>query len=330
MKQLTKWIKYLVLLGVGVLLLFLAFNNQNPQALLAQLKEVDYLWVCLSALFGFLAMISRGLRWVILLENMGYEPKSLNSIYAVAIGYFTNLAIPRAGEVTRCTSLNQTENIPVNKLFGTIILERTIDFILLLGLICATFLLKFDAFAQFFYDLFADSPQDSSGFGFIAIAFISTPLMLFLVFKKRLQKTALYQKIYAFFQGVKDGFKSIKGLKNKWAFWGHTSFIWIMYYLMTYVCFFAVESTEHLSPIDGLFTMVIGGLGMVAPVQGGIGAYHLVVKIGLMILGVSADAAILFATIVHTCQTLMTLFVGSISLLMLFLSKRKGAREHIK
>ena len=96
-----------------------------------------------------------------------------------------------------------------------------------------------------------------------------------------------------------------------------------MYYLMTYVCF-AIESTQLLSPIDGLFIMVIGGLGMVAPVQGGIGAYHLVVKIGLMILGISADAALLFATIVHTCQTLMTLFVGSISLLMLFLSKRKA------
>ena len=106
-------------------------------------------------------------------------------------------------------------------------------------------------------------------------------------------------------------------------------FIWLMYYLMTYVCFFAIESTKLLSPIDGLFIMVIGGLGMVAPVQG-IGAYHLVVKLDLMILGISSDAALLFATIVHTCQTLMTLFVGSISLLMLFLSKRKVKSESTK
>ena len=71
---------------------------------------------------------------------------------------------------------------------------------------------------------------------------------------------------------------------------------------------FAIEATQVLKPFDGLFVMVIGGLGMVAPVQGGIGAYHLVVKIGLMILGISNDAALLFATVVHTCQTLMTLF----------------------
>ena len=309
------------------MLLFLAFNNQNPQELIEQLKTVDYLWVWLSMLFGFLAFISRGLRWIILLENLGYRANPLNSIYAVSIGYFTNLAIPRAGEVTRCTSLSQSENIPVNKLFGTIILERTIDFIILVSLICFTFLVEFDAFSQFFTSLFADGEEASSNLGFFAIAIFSTLLLLFLVFKNKLKQTPIYQKIAGFLQGVADGFKSIKGIQNKWAFWGHTLFIWLMYYLMTYVCFFAIESTQLLSPIDGLFIMVVGGLGMVAPVQGGIGAYHLVVKIGLMILGISADAALLFATVVHTCQTLMTLFVGSISLLMLFLSKRKAKSE---
>tara|TARA_Y100001978_G_scaffold202394_1_gene223382 strand:- start:683 stop:1666 length:984 start_codon:yes stop_codon:yes gene_type:complete len=323
----AKVIKYILFFGIGVLLLFLAFNNQNPQELIEQLKTVDYLWVWLSMLFGFLAFISRGLRWIILLENLGYRAKPLSSIYAVSIGYFTNLAVPRAGEVTRCTSLSQSENIPVNKLFGTIILERTIDFIILVSLICFTFLLEFDAFSQFFTNLFVDGEEVPSNLGFFAIAIFSTLLMLFLVFKNKLKHTAIYQKISSFLQGVADGFKSIKGIQKKWAFWGHTLFIWLMYYLMTYVCFFAIESTQLLSPIDGLFIMVVGGLGMVAPVQGGIGAYHLVVKIGLMILGISADAALLFATVVHTCQTLMTLFVGSISLLMLFLSKRKAKSE---
>ena len=323
----AKWIKYVLFFGIGVLLLFLAFKNQNPKELIEQLKTVDYLWIWLSMLFGFLAFISRGLRWIILLENLGYRAKSLNSIYAVSIGYFTNLAIPRAGEVTRCTSLSQSENIPVNKLFGTIILERTIDFIFLVFLICFTFFVEFDAFSQFFNNLFKDGEKATSNLGFFAIAIFSTLLILFLVFKNKLKQTAIFQKIASFLKGVAEGFKSIKGIQNKWAFWGHTLLIWLMYYLMTYVCFFAIESTQLLSPIDGLFIMVIGGLGMVAPVQGGIGAYHLVVKIGLMILGISADAALLFATIVHTCQTLMTLFVGSISLLMLFLSKRKAKSE---
>jgi uncharacterized protein (TIRG00374 family) len=323
-----KWIKYLLFLGVAVLLLFLAFKNQNPKTLVEQLKTVDYLWVWISIICGFLAIVSRGIRWVILINNMGYQTSKLHSVYSVAIGYFTNIAIPRAGEVTRCTTLSQSEDIPVDKLFGTIILERTIDFIILISLICFTFLIEFEAFSTFFKSLFVNGETISlTKVIYLSIGVICCLFILFKVFKNSIQKLTIYQKIISFLKGVADGFKSIKGIQNKWAFWGHTFFIWLMYYLMTYVCFFAIEATQVLKPFDGLFVMVIGGLGMVAPVQGGIGAYHLVVKIGLMILGISNDAALLFATVVHTCQTLMTLFVGSVSLLMLFLSKRNIKNE---
>ena len=151
------------------------------------------------------------------------------------------------------------------------------------------------------------------------------------MFKTKFKKTSTYQKIVDFLKGLSDGFKSIKGIKNKWAFWGHTIFIWFMYFIMTYVCFFAIESTKLLTLIDGLFIMVVGGLGMVLPVQGGVGAYHLLVSEALMSINlensINNTDATLFASVVHACQTLMTLFVGSISLLMLFLSKRKAKSE---
>ena len=151
------------------------------------------------------------------------------------------------------------------------------------------------------------------------------------MFKTKFKKTSTYQKIVDFLKGLSDGFKSIKGIKNKWAFWGHTIFIWFMYFIMTYVCFFAIESTKLLTLIDGLFIMVVGGLGMVLPVQGGVGAYHLLVSEALMSINlensINNTDATLFASVVQACQTLMTLFVGSISLLMLFLSKRKAKSE---
>ena len=99
--------------------------------------------------FGFIAIVSRGLRWVILLQNLSFSVSKLNSIYAVAIGYFTNIAIPRAGEITRCTSLNQTEDVPVDKLFGTIILERAIDFIILISLVLLVLILNSSFFWNF-------------------------------------------------------------------------------------------------------------------------------------------------------------------------------------
>ena len=326
----AKWIKYILFLVIGLLLLFFAFKNTNLNDLIEEAKKVDLLWIWLSMFFGFLAFISRGLRWVYLIENMGYNAKKINSIYAVCIGYFTNLAFPRAGELSRCTSLSESDKIPVNKLFGTIILERTIDFIILLSLISFVFLMKLETVYAFFNRIEKEIGGNSN-IGFILIAVFSIILIVFILFKTKFKKTSTYQKIVDFLKGLSDGFKSIKGIKNKWAFWGHTIFIWFMYFIMTYVCFFAIESTKLLTQIDGLFIMVVGGLGMVLPVQGGVGAYHLLVSEALMSINlensINNTDATLFASVVHACQTLMTLFVGSISLLMLFLSKRKAKSE---
>ena len=71
------------------------------------------------------------------------------------------------------------------------------------------------------------------------------------------------------------------------------------------VCFddiymlFSIQK-QGSSILDNLYAMVIGGFGMVAPVQGGFGAYHVIVTEGLVLLGISEESSFLFATIVHT------------------------------
>jgi len=324
--NIIKWAKYIFFLFLGIGLAYLAFKNQDPKTLISQLKDVNYSWVLASIAFGFIAIVSRGLRWVILLKNLNYSTGKLNSIYAVAIGYFTNIAVPRAGEITRCTSLNQTENIPIDKLFGTIILERAIDFIFLISLSLLVLILKFELFLEFLGIIFVGQTIEIKSLIFIGLSAIALPVVLILFFQKIFKNFNFYIKIKEFIIGVKDGFKSIHGLENKAIFWAHTLLIWIMYLMMTYICFFSIEATQMLTLVDGLYAMIIGGYGMVAPVQGGIGAYHYIVKEGLMLISISEDSALLFATIVHTAQTLMTLSVGGISILMVFLSKRKATK----
>ena len=151
--------------------------------------------------------------------------------------------------------------------------------------------------------------------------------------KKWIVPTIFYEKITDFIDGLKEGFKSIKKMKRKSFFWFHTFSIWIMYFLMTYVCFQAIPETSHLSISDGLFLLVLGGIGMVIPTPGGVGSYHAIVMIGLSVLGVGtivlsengdpSNPALLFPTIVHIAQTLVSIIMGSIGLLVLFLSKKK-------
>ena len=329
-------LKYIASLSFAGLIIYFLFRNQDPAALVEKISEVEIGWVFLSIICGGWAYINRGMRWIVLIDALGYKSSKLNSISSVSVGYFTNLFIPRAGEITRCTALNRVEKIPVDKLFGTILVERVIDLVFLISLFLLTLILKLDLILRFFTELSSQS-SDSTTLGstkyYVLISILMFFVLAYYLLKKRIVKTSFYEKIIEFIDGLKEGFKSIKKMKRKSSFWFHTFSIWIMYFLMTYVCFFAIEETSNLTISDGLFLLVLGGIGMVIPTPGGIGSYHAIVMIGLSVLGVGkvylgedgdpANPALLFPTIVHAAQTLVAIIMGSVGMILLFINKKE-------
>jgi len=334
-KTLLKILKYIASLGFAFGILYLLFKNQDPVALVEEIQKVDGKWVVLSMVFGGWAYVSRGLRWIVLIDALGYKSSKLNAVAAVSVGYFTNMFIPRAGEISRCTALNQVEKVPVDKLFGTILIERVIDFIFLFSLIFLTFILKFNDIFKFYIILQEKQTEgDGSNKLLILLGALLIGGLVFFFLKRWLKNSKFYEKVLGFIEGLKEGFKSIKNMKRKSAFWFHTFSIWIMYFLMTYVCFFCMDETSHLTAGDGLFLLVLGGIGMVVPTPGGVGSYHAIVMIGLSVLGVGTvylgaggdptNPALIFPTIVHVAQTLVAIIMGSLALIVLFLSKKKS------
>ena len=329
-------LKYIISLSFAGLIIYFLFRNQDPAALIEKISEVEIGWVFLSIICGGWAYINRGMRWIVLIDALGYKSSKLNSISSVSVGYFTNLFIPRAGEITRCTSLNRVDKIPVDKLFGTILVERVIDLVFLISLFLLTLILKLDLILRFFTELGSQS-SDSTTLGstkyYVLIAILMFFVLAYYLLKRWIVKTSFYEKIIEFIDGLKEGFKSIKKMKRKSSFWFHTFSIWIMYFLMTYVCFFAIEETSNLTISDGLFLLVLGGIGMVIPTPGGIGSYHAIVMIGLSVLGVGkvylgedgdpANPTLLFPTIVHAAQTLVAIIMGSVGMILLFINKKE-------
>ena len=120
-----------------------------------------------------------------------------------------------------------------------------------------------------------------------------------------------------------DGFTSVLKLQNKSGFWISTLLIWVLYYTMAYVVIFAMPSTSHLGLLAGLSILIMGGLGMSAPVQGGFGTYHILVGSVLSLYGVAQKDGYFFATLIHTSQTLTVLIVGSISFMLSLRIKKK-------
>ena len=334
-KNIFKTLKYISSLAFAFGIIYLLFKNQDPVQLIKEIQKVDGKWVFLSMFFGGWAYVSRGLRWIVLIDALGYSSTKLNSISAVSVGYFTNMFIPRAGEITRCTALNQVEKIPVDKLFGTILIERVLDFVFLMLLILLVFVLKFNELLNFYSTLKLQQAQTEGNDKLLTLLIIFLIVgAVFFLLKKILKNSKFYERTLVFIEGLKEGFKSIKNMKRKSAFWFHSFSIWIMYFLMTYICFFSMQETSHLSAGDGLFLLVLGGIGMVIPTPGGVGSYHAIVMIGLSVLGVGtvflgeggdpSNPALLFPTIVHVAQTLVAIIMGSIGLLILFLSKKKS------
>jgi uncharacterized protein (TIRG00374 family) len=309
-----------------------------------EIKGADFKWIGASFLCGLFALVSRSMRWQIILAPLGYQPSFMHCFYGVNIGYIANIGFPRMGEIIRCTILNRTDNIPVSKLIGTIILERVIDVVILLSLIVTVIFAEFDHFGKFFLDFFsakfATLYHKLLSIGWviypgIIILLIATFFLLKNTFNK-FKHTAIVQKLRKFLLEIGDGFGTLFKMQKRGLFIFHTAFIWTNYFAMTWLCFFAYAPTKALKVIDGLFMTVVGGLGMSAPVQGGFGAYHFLVEKALMLFNIlpSIDPitgkefrpGLVYATIVHSTQFVLIVLIGTLSLIAFYFVK-KGNNE---
>ncbi|MCI5054987.1 MAG: flippase-like domain-containing protein [Flavobacteriales bacterium] len=333
-----KVLKYILFIAIGVGLLYLTFQGMDKNEIFKAFQNANYSWLALSFVLGYIAIVSRGLRWVLLLRPMGHQLSNWSSIHSVAFGYFFNLVVPRGGELARCTSLYGTSKVPVNESLGTVVLERIIDMILLLLLGGISFLLN----AETFYNLFESAQTDSTGdSGSMKYVILGVIILLgvigYIVFKTQKQNP-IVQKVINILNGVVQGLKSFKNVQNKGAFILHTAIIWGCYALMTYVCFFSIEGTADMTLSDGLFLMIAGGLGMIIPAPGGTGSYHYLIKLGFIALliannpnateseiNATATTGATFAVLVHATQTLMMLIMGgAVASIGFILAKRKN------
>ena len=326
--KLVSFLKYIILLGAGAGLLFIAFKGISLNAIFHEIKQARVSWLLVSIAISFVSLASRAYRWKLLVEPLGYSPSLRNTIYSLSLGYFANLALPRLGEISRCGALSKAESIPFNKLLGTVIIERIIDVISLLICILLVAIIEFKRLGNFFSEnitdplfkklnLLFESPLLLSAA--IIIIFILIGLVYYYVFKKNKENESVFSKIL---RGFVDGLRSVANLKRPWLFVFHSFFIWFLYYLGVYVCLFALPATENLGWGAALFLLVAGGIGMSAPVQGGIGSYHLLVSQGLMLYGVSQQDGLTFALLLHTLQMIIIVILGVASLLLLFPNKR--------
>lgn len=311
----------MLLIGVGVL--YLAFQGQDLKRIWLEIKTANLFYVIISSLSVWFAYVLRALRWQMLYGAIHYKVNFWNVYHGVIIGYLANLALPRFGEVVRCSVMQRTEKVPIFSSLGTVITERLFDVLVLLLTGLAMLIFQYDLVFDFLdHHLYHSIANRLSQVNYIWLMAFGILLMMLSGATFYFLRRSVNKKLLRIFVSLRQGFGSYRKMKNKWSFLLYTFGIWSFYLISMYFCFSALPSTSNLHVNAAFTALVFSGFAMAAPVQGGIGVFHWMVAQSLVLYAVSFKDGLAYATIIHSSQILLILILGCLSLFLTLIKPR--------
>jgi uncharacterized protein (TIRG00374 family) len=304
-------------LGIALWIFWFLYRDIEFTSLQSQLASSNWFWIGSSLVVAWAGYWLRGWRWALLFPQEADQlPVSSNRAYhAVMVGYLVNLLIPRAGEVARCTVLTRNNGIPLGQAIGTVLVERSVDLLFMAGTFFLAFLLESQLFLSLAGELVDLSALTSGLLRQLPLLLGGGALFLLFLYllSRKYRNHGLVNKLQLFFRQLLSGVLAIRTLKNPFGFWLSSVAIWFIYFLTMYTVSQGIGSAANLSGSQVLLVMVMGTIGMIAPVQGGIGTFHALVAYILVVFGIPEADGKIFAAIIHGTQMLLVIGVGLIS-----------------
>ncbi|QNN42061.1 lysylphosphatidylglycerol synthase transmembrane domain-containing protein [Pedobacter roseus] len=315
-------LKYIILFLTGVGVLYLAFRGQDLGKIWLEIKTANYFWVITSAFAVWIAHVLRALRWQMLYQSIHYKVSFWNAYHAVMIGYLANLALPRFGEIGRCSVIHKAEKVPMFASIGTVITERLFDVLVLFLTGLAMLIFQYDIVSDFLYDtIYLNIAKKINTLNYWWLVGIGIVVLLLIVSAIYFLRQKFSKKFLRIFVSLRQGFGSYSKLRQKRLFLIYTLLIWVFYSLSMYFAFSSIQATSGLHFNAAFTAIVFSGFAMAAPVQGGIGVFHWMVAQSLVLYGISFKDGLAYSTIIHSSQVLLILILGSLSLFLILTKK---------
>jgi glycosyltransferase 2 family protein len=325
-KKLLSVLQYILFLGLSIFLVWWSLRKISDKDWVDignAFRNANY-WLILPVMFCLLlSHYSRALRWRILMEPLGHKPRISNTYMAVLIGYMANLAVPRLGEVLKCTILARYEKVPADKLVGTIVAERAFDVLCLALVILITILTQADVIGGYINETLNTIVQSKAGaFSVTRIVILAGVLVVLVggtifVFKK-FAHIGFIQKIRTILAGIWRGITSARYLRQKGWFAFHTVFIWTMYLMSVYIGLFAMTETSIYGIKQALSVLTMGSLALIVPAPGGgLGVYPAFVQQTMEIYGLKESLGVAFGWLMWSVQFFFALIAGFVALMLL-------------
>lgn len=328
-------VKLVLFLALGVFFVWFSVKDLTADQRAEIWQNVKYVfvhhkwgWLLVCAIIGYISVWIRGLRSVLMIDPLGYKVRPSSAYHSVCICYLANMAIPRLGEILRCTVLQKFDNVPFQKSLGTVVTERVIDVIICGLMFVAALLLESDKIMQIFIDnhVGANIIAMLSGKGkYIALLIIIACVVIIYALRKRIAAFSWVQKIKQVLLGFWEGMISIKNLNHPILFIVYSLLIWVCYYLMFLMALFAFPEVVSLGSgvlLLSLSAVVIGTVGFVIA-QGGLGAYPWLVSVVMALYGISAEVGLAVGWVVWSTESLVYLFIGLVSLVIISFKKQQ-------
>jgi glycosyltransferase 2 family protein len=131
----SRFLKLLAGVGVSALCVWLSMRQADPRKVLEALRHANLGWFVVLMALTLLGFWLRAVRWRSFLA--GPSRTSLDSLYrATMIGFMANNVLPfRLGEFVRAWALARREGMSKTMVLATVVVERAIDMLTLLGIL---------------------------------------------------------------------------------------------------------------------------------------------------------------------------------------------------
>lgn len=330
-KALIGGLRIAIPIALGIWLVWYFYqqlDERQRKDLFAAFRQAQWGWLVLSLLIGWGSHMSRAWRWRYLLSPLGHRASFWNTYHAVMAGYFMNLLLPRAGEASRAVLLDRTERVPFEHGFGTILGERVVDMVMLLGIATITLALQVDKLDLFQarIDAFradqAPVEESTSSTPWLLLMVAAFAIALIAGTYLLITRPALRLRLRQALRGLYAGLTAVLRTPHKGWFIAHTLLIWLLYVAMFAVGFLALPGTSAV-PIAGVMAgFIAGSLGIIL-VQGGIGVYPAFVALIVSVYmptpdggGLLQPEALAMGWLLWVAQTVMVIVLGGLSLLL--------------
>ena len=309
-----KILKYSLSVILAAVLLYFSFRGVKWNEFVSTLRECSWTMVALSMIAGFTSYLIRIFRWKLLLRSTAPEADALTCLNAFAIGKMCDFVIPHVCELVRCGIVTKRTKAGYDKVLGSVVLERCWDVLVLFILIFVLMVTMWSRFGAFFMEkIWHPMIEGTSLWIIVAIAAALLVAIIAILLSK---------KVKHFAAGIWEGIRNSLKMKDKGLFLLFTVSLWILFLLMSLFIIWALPSDYGLGLTDALFIMLVGTFAGLVPVPGGFGAFHYLIAITLSTLyGIPFEMGIIFATLSHESQAIMTLVTGAVCYVIEFFRK---------